>query len=81
MNMPRFGCKSTAVYLVLFATLHLSPLLAGADKSQPRPIWRFDLKDVGYQKRKNDTAKIYTIGYVRPNLTFLGDDAVLLRVL
>jgi len=76
MDMPRTVWKSTAINLLMFATLHLSLGLAAAEKHHPTPIWRFHLKEVGYEKRENDTAKIYTIGYVKPNLTFLGDDAV-----
>src|SRR5579864_1291606 len=64
------------ILLRLLAILALCPVLIRADERQTQPIWRFDLKQAGYEKRANDTAKIYTIGIARPNVTFLGPDSV-----
>jgi hypothetical protein len=61
----------------VLAILALSPItLRGAAETQPQPIWRFDFKQLGYQKPDCTHAKVYAIGYVRPQVSFLGPDAI-----
>jgi hypothetical protein len=61
----------------IYALVVLFPIVGdGRRGAQPQPVWRFDLKEVGYHRTEYAKAKFYALSVVRPKISFLGPDTI-----
>jgi hypothetical protein len=68
--------RRASKFAIYAAALLLPTLIAAREGAQPKPLWHFDLKEVGYHRTNYAKAKFYALSVVRPKISFLGPDTV-----